>query len=172
MRASFSSFFFFFLGAGLLMSFHGDSYPSITIICIQPQAWGASGRGRGNEASRFFFFFLATGMVPPWDLVPYANCGGTDFVHDIIHIAQTPPPQLLVLFLICMLLSMKVSVSYSKYVKCVLSPCVHIPFLHILPHFIHPLHLILQSSAIICVCERVRVRKWARANRNNAGQAS
>ncbi len=30
-------------------------------------------------------------MVPPWDLVPYANCGGTDFVHDIVHIAQTGP---------------------------------------------------------------------------------
>ncbi len=30
-------------------------------------------------------------MVPPWDLVPYVNCGGTDFVHDIVHIAQTGP---------------------------------------------------------------------------------
>ncbi len=39
----------------------------------------------------FFFFFWATGMVPPWDLVPYANCGGTDFVHDIVHITQTGP---------------------------------------------------------------------------------
>ncbi len=29
--------------------------------------------------------------MPPWDLVPYANCGGTDFVHDIVHIAQTGP---------------------------------------------------------------------------------
>ncbi len=83
-------FFFFFLGAGLLMSFHGHSCPSVMIICIQPQAWGAS--GRGNDGSRFFFcFFWATGMVPPWDLVPYANCGGTDFVHDIVHIAQTGP---------------------------------------------------------------------------------
>ncbi len=49
-------FFFSFLGAGLLMSFHGHSCPSIMIICIQPQTWSASGRGRGNGASRFFFF--------------------------------------------------------------------------------------------------------------------
>ncbi len=48
--------FFFFLGAGLLMSFHGHSCPSIMIIYIQPQRWGASGRGRGNNVSRFFFF--------------------------------------------------------------------------------------------------------------------
>ncbi len=26
-----------------------------------------------------FFFRATAGMVPPWDLVPYANCGCTDF---------------------------------------------------------------------------------------------
>ncbi len=45
------------------MSFHGHSCPSIMIICIQPQTWGASGRGRGcgNGTSLFLFFcFLST----------------------------------------------------------------------------------------------------------------
>ncbi len=32
--------FFFFFGAGLLMSFHGRNCPSIMIICVQPQTWG------------------------------------------------------------------------------------------------------------------------------------
>ncbi len=61
-RASFSSSSFF-LGGGLLMSFHGHSCPSIMIICIQPQTWGAS--GRGNGASHLLFFFWSN-----WDGAP------------------------------------------------------------------------------------------------------
>ncbi len=51
----FHLFFFSFIGAGLLRSFHGHSCPSVMIICIQPQTWGVSGRGRGrgNGASLF-----------------------------------------------------------------------------------------------------------------------
>ncbi len=70
-RASFSSFFLFF-------SFLG-AWPSIIIICIQPQTWGAS--GCGNGASRFFFW--ATVMVPPASWCPtqpatlHIGSGGT-----------------------------------------------------------------------------------------------
>ncbi len=51
------------------MSFHGHSCPSVMIICIQPQARGAS--GRGNDASRFFlFFFEQLGWCPPGTWCP------------------------------------------------------------------------------------------------------
>ncbi len=50
----FHLFIFFFLGAGLLLSFHGHSCPWIMIICIQPQTWGASWCGCRNGASLFF----------------------------------------------------------------------------------------------------------------------
>ncbi len=68
-------YFFFFLGAGLQMSFHRHSCPSIVIICIQPQTWGASGRARwcgcGNGASRFLFvFFEQLGWCPPRSWCP------------------------------------------------------------------------------------------------------
>ncbi len=46
-------FLSFFLGARLLMSFHGHSCPSIMIICTQLQTEGASGRGCGNGASAY-----------------------------------------------------------------------------------------------------------------------
>ncbi len=52
------------------MSFHGHSCPSVMIICIQPQTWGASGRGRGNDASLFFFFFEQLGWCPPGTWCP------------------------------------------------------------------------------------------------------
>ncbi len=72
-RASFSPFLFFpFLSAGLLMSFHGHSCPSIMIICIQPQTCASGSRMREWRVPVFFFFFFfffATGMVPPWELV-------------------------------------------------------------------------------------------------------
>ncbi len=55
-------FFFFFLGARLLMYFHGHSCPSIMIICIQPQTWSESGRGCVNGAS---LFFEQLGCAPP-----------------------------------------------------------------------------------------------------------
>ncbi len=47
------------------MSFHGHSYPSIMIICIQPQSWGVSGRGCGNDMSGFFIFIWSN-----WDGAP------------------------------------------------------------------------------------------------------
>lgn len=50
----FHLFIFFFLGAGLLLFFHGHSCPWIMIICIQPQTWGASWCGCRNGASLFF----------------------------------------------------------------------------------------------------------------------
>ncbi len=74
-RASFSSFFFSFRGAGLLMSFHGHSCPSIMIICIQPQTWGESGSGCGNGASVFFFVVVVVeqlGWCPPGNWWPKA----------------------------------------------------------------------------------------------------
>ncbi len=72
-RASFSYIYIYFLGAGLLMSFHGLSCPSIMITCILPQTWGASGCGNGE--SRFLLFnFLSNWDGAPWELVPYANC--------------------------------------------------------------------------------------------------
>ncbi len=89
---------FFFFSTGLLMSFHGHSCPSIIIICIQPQTWGGSGRGYGNGTSLVFFW--ATGMVPPRDLVPYANCVLCIYVLFISHrhhskgrgLEHPPPP--------------------------------------------------------------------------------
>ncbi len=81
----FHLFIFYFLGAGLLLSFHGHSCPSIMIICIQPQTWSASGRGCGNGASRFLIF------LSNWDGAPprvgalsklstlHIGSGGTDF---------------------------------------------------------------------------------------------
>ncbi len=68
--------FYFFLGAGLLMSFHGHSCPSIMIICIQrTQKFGVSmgGAFAGMMRHVLFFIFFATAMVPSRDLVPYAN---------------------------------------------------------------------------------------------------
>ncbi len=65
----FHLFFFFFRGAGLLMSFHGHSCPSIMIICIQPQTWGARGHGCVNGTSQVFFLFVflskCLGWCPP-----------------------------------------------------------------------------------------------------------
>ncbi len=68
-RTSFSPFSFFpFLGAGLLMFFHGHSCPSIMIICIQPQTC-ASGRGCGL-ARPGFFFLEQLGWCPPGSWCP------------------------------------------------------------------------------------------------------
>ncbi len=39
---------FFFLGAGLLMSFHGHSSLSMMIICVQPQTLVRGAGHRGN----------------------------------------------------------------------------------------------------------------------------
>ncbi len=58
------------------------------IICIQPQTWGASGRGCGNGASRFFVVCFSN-----WDGAPQGvgalrklrtlriGSGGTDYIH-------------------------------------------------------------------------------------------
>ncbi len=64
-RASLSLFFFFF-GAGLLMSFHRHICPSIMIICIQLQTWGGSGYERrcGN------FLFEQLWWCPPGSRCP------------------------------------------------------------------------------------------------------
>ncbi len=43
---------FFFLGTGLLMSFHGHLRSAAKIRCER------GGRGRGNDASRVFFLFF------------------------------------------------------------------------------------------------------------------
>ncbi len=51
-RLHFHYLFIFFLGAGLLMSFHGHSCPSIIIICIQPRA------GMREWRVTFFFCFF------------------------------------------------------------------------------------------------------------------
>ncbi len=63
-RRTFRFHFFspsFFIGSGLLMSFHGHNCPSIKIIFIHPQTW-ASSRGCDNGASHFIYiFFGATG---------------------------------------------------------------------------------------------------------------
>ncbi len=80
-------FFFFLLVSGLLMSFHRHGCQSIMNICIQLQTWGASGHGCGNGASRFFFFFFwATGMVLPWELVPTQSW----WVHQFIRLSSYP----------------------------------------------------------------------------------
>ncbi len=44
------------------MSFHGHSCPSIMMICIQPRVVAGTDAGMAHHV---FFFFLATGMVPP-----------------------------------------------------------------------------------------------------------
>ncbi len=59
---SLSCCFFYFASCFKIQT----SCPSIMIICIQPQTWSTSGRGRYFV----FTFFWATGMVPPRKLVP------------------------------------------------------------------------------------------------------
>ncbi len=95
--------FFFFLGGGLLICFHGHSCPSIMIICIQPQTWGARGCGCRNGVSRFVFFFLSN-----WDGAPprvgalrklctlRIGSGGTDFYRpwSKILISHTPSAEI------------------------------------------------------------------------------
>ncbi len=68
LKVTFSSFFFF-LGAGLLMSFHGHSCPSIVIICVQ-------GTGTGMVCQ---ILFWAAGIAPShWpqyeELVEVVTC--------------------------------------------------------------------------------------------------
>ncbi len=56
--------FFFFLAAGLLMSFHGHSCPSIMIICIQPQSWAGVDTGMTLQVLFIYLFiYWATGMA-------------------------------------------------------------------------------------------------------------
>ncbi len=79
---------FFFSRRGLLMSFMG-----IVVHQLWSSAFSRKDEARavtGTGMTRHVFFEQLLGWYP-WDLVPYANCSGTDFVHDIVHIAQTGP---------------------------------------------------------------------------------
>ncbi len=56
------------------MSFHGHRLVVHHLHSAASMRCEQTGADAGMAHLFFFFFFGATGMVPPWELVPYANC--------------------------------------------------------------------------------------------------
>ncbi len=76
-RASFSSICYVFIFSLDCSFFHGHrkAVHQLWLFAFsrKHELWGVAGADVGM-ALQVYFLFWATGMVAPWELVPYANC--------------------------------------------------------------------------------------------------